>query len=272
MYDSEQSITGLRGRLTDFTYAHEGSCQERFASGHASLDAYLDGGLLRGQLHEIFAASAEDNGSAAGFAAMLALRAMQPGKSILWLRTLAASRKGGRFNPAGFVELGGDPLALFMVVAPDEAALLRSTVDALRCDSFGAVVIECCGSPAILDLTASRRLTLTADRSGVTPLMLRLGAREQPSTASTRWKVRSALSSPLEANAPGHPTLDLTLLRRRSGPSGKSWRLEWSRDSQRFQKPHEPKLMQRSKTLSGAMVPFFGVGQAAARERSKLIV
>ncbi|MCK0127570.1 hypothetical protein [Erythrobacter sp. F6033] len=202
---------------------------------------------------------------------MLSLRAKQTGKSILWLRTLAASRKGGRFNPAGFAELGGDPSALFIVVAPDEATLLRSAVDALRCDDFGAVVIECWGSPAILDLTASRRLTLAADRSGATAIMLRLGAREQPSTASTRWAVRSAFSRPLEANAPGHPTMDLTLLRRRSGPSGKSWRVEWSRDNQCFQEHQQSTFRQKPKTLSGSVVPFFGVGQAAARERSKLI-
>lgn len=205
-----------------------------FQSGHPSLDAYLDGGFQRGQLHEVFASDAEDNASAAGFAAMLALRALAPGKPLLWLRTVEATRKGGRFNPAGFCELGGDPAALLMAVAPDDVALLRCAADALRCHGFGAVLIECWGAPPTLDLTASRRLTIAASHTGVTAIMLRPDAQEQPSTASTRWLVQAASSRPLEANAPGYPVLDLTLLRQRSGPSGRNWRLEWDRDERVF--------------------------------------
>ena len=249
-------------------------CHGAFPSGHAPLDAYLDGGFQRGKLHEVFGGAVEDNGSTAGFAAMLALRGLQPDRSILWLRTIAAVRKGGRFNPAGFAELGGDPSLLFMAVAPDETALLRSAADALRCDGFGVVVVECWGSPAILDLTATRRLTLAADRSGVTAVMLRLDAREQPSTAHTRWSVRPALATPLEARAPGHPTFELTLLRRRAGPAGKSWMVEWDRDGQTFRQPSAPRQPARpyeATPLRSAVVPVSGVGQAAARNRAKLI-
>ena len=279
MRDSAKTLSALRERLAE-DWSPTAPREDRvFTSGHASLDAYLDGGFQRGQLHEVFANSIEDNGSATGFAAMLAMRGLMCTKSVLWLRTLAAVRKGGRFNPTGFAELGGNPSNLFMAVAEDDTALLRSASDALRCDGFGVVVIECWGSPAILDLTASRRLTLSADRSGVTALMLRLDAHEQPSTASTRWAVQSAPSNPLEANAPGHPMLDLTLLRRRAGPSGKNWLVEWDRDRQTFRKPSSTSLADtrpaarpfESASIPRTVVPFFGVGQAAARERIKLI-
>lgn len=245
-----------------------------FPSGHTLLDAYLDGGFQRGQLHEVLADSAEDNGSAAGFAAMLGLLGLQPGKSILWLRTIAATRKGGRFNPAGLAELGGDPSRVLVAVACDETALLRSARDALRCNGFAVVIIECWGSPAILDLTAFRRLTLAADRSGVTAVMLRLGAREQLSTASTRWAVRSAPSDPLEANAPGYPALDLTLLRRRAGPFGKSWLVEWNRDATCFRectRQTGAASTGRKAAFPGAVVPLPGIGQAAAREPARHI-
>ncbi len=274
MSDSAQDRSRFRERLAEAWPPDRRSCHGVFTSGHAALDAYLDGGFDRGQLHEVFADSTEDNGCATAFAAMLALRGLQPGKSILWLRTISATRKGGRFNPAGFAELGGDPSALLMAVAPDETALFRSAVDALRCSGFGMVVIECWGSPAILDLTASRRLTLAADRSGVVAILLRLDAREQPSTASTRWTVQSALSTPLEANAPGHPVLDLTLLRRRVGPSGKSWQLEWDRDGQTFRQPGgaKPTVLPRAATpLSRPVVPLSGIRQAAAGKRIELI-
>lgn len=237
MRDSSQTLSALRQRVAGDWQSRGGGGHATFPSGHPSLDAYLEGGFKRGQLHEIFAEDAEDNGSAAGFAAMLAQCAARNGNGILWLRTVDAPRRGGRFNPAGFAELGGDPGALLMAVAPNDTALLRSAADALRCNGFGAVIVECWGSPAILDLTASRRLTLAADRMGVTAIMLRLNAREQPSTADTRWSVQSAPSVPLAANAPGYPALDLTLLRRRSGAAGKSWRVEWDRDQQSFRVP-----------------------------------
>lgn len=274
MLDSAESLSALRELSVTKWSSFENSCHGVFSSGHASLDAYLDGGFQRGQLHEIFADAAEDNGSASGFAAMLALRGLHPGKGILWLRTFSGIRKGGRFNPCGFAELGGDPSALVMAVAADDTTLLRSASDALRCDGFGVVVIECWGSPAILDLTASRRLTLAADRSGATAVMLRLDAREQPSTANTRWSVRSAPSAQLEANAPGYPTLDLTLLRRRAGPSGKRWKVEWDRDRQTFRQP--PAIQRPARpigpaSLPGAVVSLPGLKPSATRKRLKHI-
>ena len=72
----------------------------------------------------------------------------------------------------------------------------------------------------LLDLTASRRLALAAEQSGVTLLMLRLEAEPVPSAADTRWAVSAAPSQALEANAPGPPQLEIELLRRRVGPFG----------------------------------------------------
>lgn len=274
MRDSMQNLFSLSGRLVGSKGPGLESEKEVFASGHASLDAYLDGGFQRGQLHEIFAKTAEDNGSATNFAAMVALCGLEQDKGILWLRTIGAMRKGGRFHPAGLVELGGDPGALFMAVAPDDKALLQSASDALRCDAFGVVIVECWGSPSILDLTACRRLTLAAGRSGVTAIMLRLDAREQHSTASTRWSVGTATSTPLTANAPGHPTFDLSLLRRRAGPSDKSWLVEWDRDERSFrrcvQAQDDTGSAQPEASVSRGVVPFFSVGQVAAKSKARL--
>jgi protein ImuA len=92
----------------------------------------------------------------------------------------------------------------------------------------------------VLDLTASRRLALAAEQSGATLFLLRLGAEPAPSAADTRWAVSAAPSEALEANAPGAPTFDIELLRRRSGPSGMRWRLEWNRDRLAFIDPALP--------------------------------
>ncbi|MEM8695430.1 MAG: hypothetical protein AAGE05_05355 [Pseudomonadota bacterium] len=268
MRESAYILSALRACLADHG---SGSVRDDASGlmplGHAPLDAYLDGGLRRGQLHEIFAEDAEDGGAATGFVAMLGILA-QGGdgsqsrrKPLLWLRTEDAQRRGGRFHAAGLAELGGDPATLILVTVPDRLALLRGAADALRCAGLGAVIAECWGHSAKLDLTASRRLTLAAGQSGVTALMLRPGGRPAPSTADTRWSVRAAPSHPLAANAPGQPAIGLTLLRRRAGPAGKSWRMEWDRDRRRFREA-EP-APARQPAVSGALLPLPAGGQAA---------
>ena len=73
---------------------------------------------------------------------------------------------------------------------------MRTAADALACDALGAVVLEVWGEARQLDLVASRKLTLAAQASGVTGLLLRVAAEPQPSTAETRWIVRAAHSPP----------------------------------------------------------------------------
>ena len=73
---------------------------------------------------------------------------------------------------------------------------MRTAADALACDAVGAVVLEVWGEARQFDLVASRKLTLAAQASGVTGLVLRIAAEPQPSTAETRWIVRAAHSPP----------------------------------------------------------------------------
>ncbi|MCA1748556.1 MAG: hypothetical protein LC634_03145 [Sphingomonadales bacterium] len=210
MSDSALSLSALKARLAAYGAAPKEDGAERFGFGHDGLDNYLDGGLKRAQLHEIFADDAEDGGAAAGFAAMLGLCARPAGRPLLWLRTRKAEKRGGRFYAPGFIELGGDPDRLLLAIVADDLALLRGAGDALRCSGLGAVIAEC------------------------------------------RWSVRAAPSRALEARAPGPPMLDLTLLRRRGGAAGRSWRLEWDRERKRFAEPaREPAQEQ---TIPGAVV------------------
>jgi protein ImuA len=218
----------------------------RIATGHEGLDTALGGGLARGRVHELFAAEGEDGPSAAGFAAMLALLAAGGGSPILWLRTEESERFEGRLHAPGLVELGGDPDLLLLAVAPDAKALLRSAADAARCRGLRALVVECRGKCPPLGLTASRRLALAAEQSGVTLFLLRLEAEPVPSAADTRWAVSAAPSRALEADAPGAPMFEIELLRRRAGPAGMRWQLEWNRDRLIFREP----------ALPGAMVPL----------------
>jgi protein ImuA len=213
--------------------------------GVASMDTRLGGGIAHGRLHEIFAAEPSEGASAAGFALMLAVRAAPGAMPILWLRQETAEVKEGRLHAPGLIEIGLDPARLILAIARDTSALLKAAGDSLRCVGLGAVVIEPSGMQSALDLTTSRRLALASEQSGVTALMLRTDAAPSPSAARTRWSVRSAPSTPLPANAPGMPAIDIALMRHRGGPDGLAWRLEWDRDQCSF----------REAPLSGAVLP-----------------
>jgi len=226
--------------------------------GVMAIDRALGGGLPAGRIHEIFPHSVADEASAMGFAIMLAMRLMDDGRAdgpmLLWLREEQAQRRAPLHGP-GLADLGLDPARLVLGVLPDAKALLRAGVDALRSAAPGALVLELAGNPPLLDLTASRRLALAAEASGVTPLLLRLnGARPAPSAAQTRWQIASAPCRPFLADAPGHPMLNLTLLRRRGGPAGFDWMVEWDHDAGIF----------RPAALPGARLPLSGGGSRPA--------
>lgn len=211
------------------------SAHENFTTGYADLDSALRGRLKGGRLHELYAAHADDAASAAGFAAMLALRVNK--RPLAWLRTEAAAREVGQVYMPGLAELGGDPGSAILLLLPDDKALLRTAADVLACAGLGAVLLESWGNAPLLTLTASRRLALAADKSGVSLFLLRIGAEPVPSAATTRWRISSAPSVALAADAPGHSRIDVELLRQRSGPAGMHWKMEWDRDERVFRKP-----------------------------------
>ncbi|WP_033920780.1 ImuA family protein [Sphingomonas sp. 37zxx] len=211
------------------------------ATGHAAIDLALGGGLARGRVHEVFALDAADASCAAGFAAMLARRL---GGGIVWLREETADRQGGQLHAAGLVEIGIDPDRLILGLLPDPLAVLRAAADVVRCPDVGIALIELWRDPRRLDLTASRRLALAAEESGVTAIILRIAAEPSPSAAQTRWAVRAAASVPLAADAPGHPALEVELLRQRGRAQSGVWRVEWDREQTSFRAP----------ALSGAVV------------------
>lgn len=201
----------------------------------ADLDTILQNGLAQGRLHELYAPDADDAPSLAGLAAMLVLR-IQAGP-VAWLRTEAAERTMGRLYMPGLVELGGDPGSVILALLPDDKRLLRAAGDAAACSGLGAVVIESWGKAPMLTLTASRRLVLAAEKSGVTLLLLRIGAQPVPSAAATRWSISAALSTVMAPDAPGHSMIEVELLRRRSGPAEMRCKMEWDRDERAFRKP-----------------------------------
>lgn len=233
------SLESLKTRIAGIERARAVEAAVLAPTGHAGIDGALGGGLARGRVHEVFAAQAEDAGCAAGFVAGLALRlgvglGLPVGGTLVWLREMQAEKQGGRLHAPGLVEIGLDPARVIIGVLPDPQAVLRAAADVVRCPEVGVAVIELWREPRLLDLTASRRLALAAETSGVTVIALRIAASPSPSAAQTRWQVSAAASAPLEANAPGYPAWTIELLRQRGRPSGGSWRVEWNREQACF--------------------------------------
>ncbi|WFU20460.1 DNA repair protein [Bradyrhizobium sp. CB3481] len=207
----------------------------RVALGHMVADATLQGGLARAAVHEVFA-EGHQSATATGFIAGLAGR-MSSRRPLVWVRQDFSEIETGALSMSGLCELGLDPRLLVTVRAQDTDAALRTAADALACDALGAVVLEVWGQARQLDLVASRKLTLAAQASGVTALLLRVAAEPRPSTAETRWIVRAAHSPPSGPwSAWGAPVFDAQLVRNRHGPVGR-WIMEWKCDECLFSEP-----------------------------------
>jgi len=230
------TLATLRGRIERIEAQDDVLRPRRVALGHAEADAVLQGGLAVGVLHEVFAEAGRQSAAATGFVAGLAGR-VAPRRPLLWIRQDFCELEAGALSMSGLNELGLDPRCLVTVRTADVEATLRASADALACDALGAVVLEVWGETPKLDLVASRKLTLAAQASGVTALVLRVAASPEPSTAETRWIVRAAHSAPqVSWSAWGAPLFDVELVRNRHGLNGR-WIMEWNCDECSFTEP-----------------------------------
>ena len=230
--DTAAKIAALRASLTKAAL-EDPTTHARVPLGYDEVDACLHGGLRRGALHEIFAGAGHE-AAATGFVAALSFR-MAANKRVMWLRQDFSAIEFGDLAATGLLELGLDPARLLLMRLAEAVDVLRAASDALSCAALGVVVIEMPGNPKILDMVASRRLSLASAQKGVTAFLLRFTAKPQFSTAETRWHVRAAHSPQKEENW-GSPVFETELVRNRHGRTGR-WVMEWSCDDGLFRKP-----------------------------------
>lgn len=192
--------------------------------GVPDLDAHLPAGGLRcGALHEVAEA-----GEAAGHGALSALfaagiLARLPGP-VLW-----CVRGRDLFAPA-LLTVGLAPDRIVFAETGTDAEVLPAMEEGLHARGLAAVV----GEVSRLGLTASRRLQLAAERTGVMVLAIRRrrtaaeGAADEgePTVALTRWRV-----SPRPGTGPPPPGLPrarwlVELTRARGADAPRSWILD----------------------------------------------
>ena len=178
---------------------------------------------------EVFASSRE--GAGAGAALALALddwrcspcvegQEAEDRRGVLWVQTRKAAKLGGRPYRGGLPQKL-QARVIHVLAERDEDALF-ALEEGLRCRELAFVIGEVAGNPKALDFTASRRLTLTAQKHGVPLFLLRVDAARDLSSARMRWEVTSAPSRAPEwnAQAPGDPAWKAELFRARSHAPG----------------------------------------------------
>jgi protein ImuA len=217
-----------------------------------TLDPPSTPALSRGHLHEIHAGLA-DWAAALGFA--LGGFGAEAERPLMLVRAPRGLARSLRLHGEGLLALGIDPARLLIVEAGDERDMLRAGLDATRSPHLAGVVLESWGALPLYDLTASRRLVLAGERSGVGVAVLRGDALPRASAAHTRWAIRALPSAPLPARSSGMPAIEAELQRQRGGAAGMRWRMEWDKEHGIFRA--EAALLQPTLTPpSGAVVPF----------------
>lgn len=192
--------------------------------GVSAIDAHLPGGGLQaGALHEVAGEGADLEHGAAAALLLAGLLARKRGP-VLW-----AVMRADLFAPALHAAGLHPDRVVFAEAGP---AVLLVMEEALRHPGLAGVV----GEVGKMGLTASRRLQLAAEASGVTAFALRRfrqasdPALSEPNTAVTRWRVAALPSPPPLPHAPDVPGLArarwrLDLVRCRGGVPA-TWTVE----------------------------------------------
>lgn len=157
--------------------------------------------------------------SATGFLLALMNSTNNP---ILWVQDHMSRRENGSLYAPSLTAFGvTNPILRVNVSHPRD--VLWAMEEGAACAGLSAVVGEIHGAPAVLDFTATKRLALRADASGVPVYLLRSGDPGVLSAARERWRVSSLPSQPhlQDAQSPGLPKWDVDLFRARGRTPGR---------------------------------------------------
>jgi protein ImuA len=126
--------------------------------------------------------------------------------------------------PPALAAFGVQPEKVIFITLRNEKEVLWCVEEALRCKGLAAII----GEIKELSFTASRRLQLAVEQSGVTGFIHRKNPRNVQITAClTRWQINS-LPAIVENDLPGvgHPCWKVELAKVRNGKPG-SWTMGW---------------------------------------------
>jgi len=239
-------------------------------------------GLADQPLHsEIFAGTQDASG--AGLALALARDALKWGtqsgtqepeqnpltetqdrRHVLWVQDTRAIQQSGRPYMHGLPDDLRERLIHVEAKTPEDA--LFALEEGLRCRDLACVIGEIAGNPRGLDFTASRRLSLAAEKHGIALWLVRLEAEPDLSSARMRWRVEAApsLESCWNTQAPGLPSWKAELFRARSHAPGQ-WILSDDQQALHARKPGTQRHFENTHVaqLPGPVFPQSALPQSA---------
>ncbi|WP_108660718.1 hypothetical protein [Acuticoccus kandeliae] len=183
---------------------------------------------MRSGTHLFYSDSTSKIGATSGFVSFLLLHAALKSRRIVWVQRSGPKEWGQIYGP-GVEEMGGSPNDWISVLPDGQNHAIWAVEEALGSSAVGAVVAEI-GDLRALDLTATRRIALRSEQSGVPVYWVGIG-RPGHTAARTHWNIEPAKSEPqpLFASLLGDPEWVAALMKNRRGRCGAqrvgfSWR------------------------------------------------
>lgn len=192
--------------------------------------------ITKGSVQEIVAKAGHGE-TAAGFALASATRihsTMALPSSIVWVRQDAAVIEAGDLYAPGLSAFQVDTKKLIVMRARTFTDTLRAGLEAVRCAALDAVLIE---TMTPVDLTASRRFKLAAEKSGVATLLIRHADTAASNAISLRWRISAVPRTQQLKHWPEAPParLNVELIKHPTGLAGVHWHVEWNHDKRQFE-------------------------------------
>lgn len=227
----EARLAALRGTIARLENRPLGQALEQGMERKALPFQSVPAGLL----HEIWSDHFSMAANGLGFALGLAkdqLRAERP--VVLWLQLAHEGQEFGLPYGPALRAFGLPAENLILGRLRSITDLLWAAEEAAECPALAAVIADIGSSHKMLDFTASRRLSLRAEATGTSLLLVRYGREREASAAAYRWHVAPTLSEPhaFDDRAPGETLWQLTLEKGgRSLMDGKEtsgWIVKWT--------------------------------------------
>lgn len=150
--------------------------------------------------------------------------------TIMWVRETAAVVETGDAYGPGLMSLGISPDDLVGVAARTQVDALRAALEGVRCHALSVVILE---TVSAVELTASRRLKLASEKSGVAVVLVRLSNEIVTNAAQTRWRVAAAPQA-ATSNARSLAAFQVEVLKHPTGLAGKTCIMEWDHERHCF--------------------------------------
>ena len=228
------ALSGLSGTDVGFPTSSVTPGRQSVPLGPPEVDGHLPGGgMIANALHEVLPNDPRDTPAATSFLGHLAARLLNErsgshrgGGVTVWIRPQGILREWGMPYGPGLGELGLNPARLLFIHPRSDQDTLWAIEEAVQAKGVGVVIGEV--ETRALNLTASRRIHLAAEKVG-TPVLLARGHNCLGSTAAlTRWQISARPSAPPEYSETGLGSRrwKADLSRAKGGRPG-NFELEW---------------------------------------------